>query len=106
MAPFLCVYKVFGDRPPPGLLSFPRAGVTLAMDFPDRGAKLRALLDRFDDWVLDVGGAVYPAKDRRMAPHAFQTYYPAWQELQRLADPRFSSSLWRRVTATPGASPR
>ena len=30
---FLAVLKTFGDRPPAGLLSFPREGVTLALDF-------------------------------------------------------------------------
>ena len=45
-------------------------------------------------------GAVYPAKDARMAPAAFREYFPAWQQFAPFVDPKFSSSFWRRVTAS------
>jgi FAD/FMN-containing dehydrogenase len=95
---FLAVLKIFGDRPSPGLLSFPRPGVTLALDFPNRGASTLALLERLDQELRGTGGRVYPAKDARMSAASFQAYYPAWRELERWIDPAFSSSFWRRVT--------
>lgn len=96
----LAVLKVFGDVPSPGLLSFPRPGVTLALDFPYRGERTLALLDRLDRVVQDEGGAIYPAKDARMSAEGFQSFYPQWREFSQYIDPKFSSSFWRRVTRT------
>jgi len=95
---FLAVLKLFGDVPGRGLLSFPRPGVTLALDFPNRGDQTLKLLAQLDEVTLAAGGAVYPAKDASMSADAFQRYYPQWAELAPFIDPRFSSSFWRRVT--------
>jgi FAD/FMN-containing dehydrogenase len=95
---FLTVLKTFGDKPSPGRLSFPRKGITLALDFPHRGAKTLELLDRLDRLVLDAGGRTYPAKDARMSASTFQTGYPEWKELEKYRDPKFASGFWRRVT--------
>jgi FAD/FMN-containing dehydrogenase len=95
---FLAVLKQFGDRPSPGMLSFPRPGTTLALDFPNRGQPTLRLLDSLDDIVADAGGAVYPAKDARMSGLRFRQYFPAWEAFSPFIDPRFSSSFWRRVT--------
>lgn len=97
---FLAVMKVFGSASSPGLLSFPRPGVTIALDFPNHGNKTLALLEALDQVTIAAGGAVYPAKDARMSAAAFQQYFPQWTELQPYIDPRFSSSFWRRVTET------
>lgn len=95
---FLTVLKTFGEVESPGMLSFPRPGVTLALDFPNRGWRTLRLLDCLDELVLANGGAVYPAKDARMAAASFQAYFPQWREFARYVDPRFSSNFWRRVT--------
>ena len=100
---FVTVLKKFGDLPSPGLMSFPRAGVNLALDFSNRGKLTLDLLDELDELVVGAGGAVYPAKDARMSAQSFQSYYPKWKEFARFVDPGFSSSFWRRVTA--GAAP-
>jgi hypothetical protein len=91
------VIKVFGDLPSPGLLSFPRPGVTLAVDFAMRGRTTLALLERLDAIVIEAGGAIYPAKDARMSPSTFQRSFPRLSEFTNFLDPRFSSSFWRRV---------
>ena len=49
---FLVVLKLFGDKPSPGVLSFPLPGATLALDFPNKGESTRRLLDRMADVVL------------------------------------------------------
>ena len=102
----LGVLKRFGDRRSPGLLSFPRPGLTLAVDLALRGRATLGLLEELDGVVRQVGGAVYPAKDARMSGESFRAFFPAWERFARQMDPRFSSSFWRRVngelTPTPG----
>ena len=61
---FLAVLKQFGTRPSLGMLSFPRPGTTLALDFPNTGEALWALLRRLDQIVDAAGGAQYPARMR------------------------------------------
>lgn len=94
---FLAVLKEFGNRESRGLLSFPRPGTTLALDFPNSGPEVFTLLDRLDEIVAAANGAVYPAKDARMSGKLFRSAYPSWSEFQRFIDPKFSSGFWRRV---------
>ena len=96
-ASFLTVLKRFGTIRSPGLLSFPRAGHTLTLDFPNRGAKTLALLDRLDAIVRDHGGAVNPYKDARMSPETFAMSFPDWRKMEALRDPAFLSDFWRRT---------
>ncbi|MBA2396576.1 MAG: FAD-binding oxidoreductase [Ktedonobacteraceae bacterium] len=98
-ASFLAVLKTFGDLPSPGLLSFPRAGLTLAVDFPNRGARTIQLFKELDKLRKQCGGALYPAKDAVMTPEDFQLSFPAWKDFLLHKDPAFSSSFWRRVTS-------
>ncbi len=95
---FLAVLKIFGDIRSPGMMSFPRKGVTLALDFPNEGEKIFNLLDELDEMVGEAGGAVNPSKDARMQPRHFAKFFPQWQEFLKYMDPKFSSSFWRRVT--------
>jgi FAD/FMN-containing dehydrogenase len=96
---FLTVLKQFGSIQSPGMLSFPRPGLTLALDFAYGGQKTLQLLDKLDKIVLQSGGAVYPAKDARMSAASFQAFFPRWKEFAQYVDSHFSSSFWRRVTA-------
>jgi len=98
-ASFLAALKRFGSVPSPGLLSFPRPGITLALDFRYRGPRTLRFLDDLDEVVRAAGGAVYPAKDARMSPDSFRRYFPAWEAFAAYVDPQFSSSFWRRVHA-------
>jgi L-gulonolactone oxidase len=93
----LAVLKLFGDRPSPGLLSFPFEGVTLALDFANRGEASLRLLSRLDAIVAAAGGRLYPAKDSRMPSALFRAGYPGLARFSGLVDPALSSSFWRRV---------
>jgi len=94
---FLAVLKTFGQRAAPGLLSFARPGVTLALDFPNRGQPTLALFERLDAIVAEAGGALYPAKDARMPRALFEQGYPRWREFLRYRDPGIASAFSRRV---------
>ena len=98
-ASFLTVLKLFGDLPSPGMMSFPMAGATLTLDFPNRGARTERLLAELDAIAIAVGGRVNPYKDARMSPATFEASFPRWRDFARHVDPGFSSSFWRRVTA-------
>lgn len=95
----LAVLKTFGEFAPPGMLSFARPGVTLAVDFPNRGGSTVKLLQDLDDVVLAADGALYPAKDARMPARLFRAGYPRLAEFMPYVDPMISSSFWRRVTS-------
>jgi FAD/FMN-containing dehydrogenase len=96
-ASFLAVLKTLGDIPSLGLLSFPRHGVTLALDFPNRGVETLRVMDRLDAIIREAGGAIYPAKDGRMSAETFRASFPRWDEFAKLKDPNMNSDFWRRV---------
>ena len=98
LASFLAVLKVFGDVPSPGLMSFPKAGITVALDFPIKPEKSFPLFQRLADMTLEFGGRLYPAKDAAMTAAQFQSFYPQWEQFARYRDPLLTSSFWERVT--------
>jgi decaprenylphospho-beta-D-ribofuranose 2-oxidase len=98
--PFLNVLERLGPAGE-GPLSFPRAGYTLAIDFPIRAGTV-ALLRRLDAMVLDAGGRIYLGKDSYVEAPMFATMYPElerWLAVKEQYDPRgvFTSDLGRRV---------
>jgi FAD/FMN-containing dehydrogenase len=97
---FLAVLKVFGGRTSPGLLSFPRPGATLALDFPHHGRRTAKLFETLDRILRQAGGRLYPAKDAHMTAEDFQAFYPQWRELESYRDPALCSAFWRRVTGS------
>jgi FAD/FMN-containing dehydrogenase len=95
---FLIVLKTFGDLASPGILSFPKPGITLALDFPNKGDRTFRLLERLNAMAIEAGGRIYPAKDATMTGDQFRAAYPRWEEVERLRDPAVLSDFWRRVT--------
>jgi FAD/FMN-containing dehydrogenase len=98
LASFLAVLKAFGDVPSPGMMSFPKPGITLALDFPIKPDKSFPLFQRLADMTLEFGGRLYPAKDAAMTAPQFQAFYPQWQHFAQYRDPLLTSSFWERVT--------
>ena len=81
MGSFLTVLKVFGKQD--SLISFPKEGYTLAMDFAVRKG-LMEFLDKLDEIVLKYGGRLYMSKDARMKPGALQAGYPKLEEFKTI----------------------
>ncbi len=101
-ASFLAVLKRLGPAAPDaGPLSFPRAGYTLALDFP-AGPGIEALYAQLVAITLRHGGRVYLAKDALLTPEAFREMYPRWTEFRQLLealDPKrkLQSDMSRRL---------
>src|SRR5260370_7670509 len=57
---FLTVLKKFGAIQSPGMLSFPRPGLTLPLDFAYGGSKKLNLLPKLHTILLQTVSAVYP----------------------------------------------
>ena len=94
---FLTVLKRFGAIHSPALLSFPRPGYTLTLDFPNRGQTTLELLNELDRITVEAGGAVNPYKDARMGAATFAASFPDWQHLETLRDPAMLSDFWART---------
>jgi L-gulonolactone oxidase len=95
---FLAVLKDLGPREAVGLMSFPMEGVTLALDFPNRGERTLRLMADLDAIVKACGGRLYPAKDGRMSAEMFRLGFPQWEQFRNLVDPALSSAFWKRVS--------
>ncbi len=94
---FLAVLKTFGNRQPLGMLSFPQSGVTLALDFPNKGERTQTLFKRLDSIVREAGGRIYLAKDARMPRDLFEAGYPRLNEFLQYRDLGISSAMSRRL---------
>lgn len=95
--PRLATLKRFGARPAPGLLSFPMAGVTLALDLPNHGAETVRLYRAMAAMVAEWGGRLYPAKDCFAKARGFFATQPHYQAFLAWIDPRFGSDFWTRM---------
>jgi decaprenylphospho-beta-D-ribofuranose 2-oxidase len=87
-ASFLCVIKDCGAEGL-GLLSFPRPGISIAVDVPVRDGT-QALVDALNEQVLKDGGRIYLAKDAYTRAEHFRAMEPRlgeWQAIRRRWDP-------------------
>lgn len=96
-ASFLTVLKRFGDNISPGLLSFPKPGFTLTLDFANQGPATLKMLDALDEITLKARGRINPYKDARMSAKTFGASFPKWHSLEAMRDPALMSDFWRRT---------
>jgi decaprenylphospho-beta-D-ribofuranose 2-oxidase len=103
-ASFLCVVKDCGEEGE-GLLSFPRPGVSIALDLPVRETTTE-LVARLDELVIREGGRIYLAKDAFTTEDHFRAMEPRLPEFERVRakyDPegRIRSAQSVRVLGDP-----
>ncbi len=99
-ASFLCVIKDCGAEGA-GFLSFPKPGISIALDLPMRRTT-QALVDQLNDLVAAEGGRIYLAKDALTRPEHFramETRLDRFLAVRRLWDPdgRIRSALSVRL---------
>jgi FAD/FMN-containing dehydrogenase len=87
-ASFLSVIKDCGAEGE-GLLSFPRPGVSIALDIAVRD-DTQSIVDALNERVIAEGGRIYLAKDTFTRPEHFRAMEPRlaeWQRIRRQWDP-------------------
>jgi FAD/FMN-containing dehydrogenase len=85
---FLCVIKDCGPEGK-GMLSFPKPGVSYALDLPI-GPQTQAVLDALNEFVIGDGGRVYLTKDAFTRAEHFRAMEPrldAFNRVRRQWDP-------------------
>ena len=90
----LSVLKTLGPESS-SYLSFPLAGWTLAIDFPNSKGKLNEILVEIDHLVVSCGGRIYLCKDSRMSSELVSKMYPKineWRTIRNHMDP---NNKWR-----------
>ena len=86
---FLCVVKDCGGEGK-GMLSFPKPGISFALDIPIRGEATQQMVDALNEFVIERGGRIYPAKDAFTRAEHYRAMDPrldAWSEVRRKWDP-------------------
>ena len=96
---FLAVLKLFGKQD--DLISFPKEGYTLALDFPISN-KVFKLLDELDEIVLENGGRLYLTKDSRMTKETLHNSYKNIEKFKEIkhkidSDNKFQSLQSKRL---------
>lgn len=97
---FLCVIKDCGPEGE-GLLSFPKPGISIALDMAVRDDTQR-IVDALNEEVIALGGRIYLTKDSFTRPEHFRAMEPRLPEFERVRrswDPegRMTSALAVRV---------
>ncbi|MCA9602264.1 MAG: FAD-binding oxidoreductase, partial [Myxococcales bacterium] len=100
----LCVIKDCGPEGL-GILSFPKPGISVAVDMPIRG-DTQDVVDRLNEFVIEAGGRIYLTKDGFTRPEHFRAMEPRLAEFERVRrewDPtrRFRSAQSVRVLGDP-----
>jgi FAD/FMN-containing dehydrogenase len=73
------------------MISFPRPGISIAMDFPIHPRKTQGFVDKLNELVLSEGGRIYLTKDTFTRAEHFRAMEPrleAFNAVRRKWDPQ------------------
>lgn len=91
--PSLTVLKKFGKENS-NYLSFPKEGLTLALDFRMKSSIFK-LLAKLDASVLNLGGRHYLTKDSHMNEKTFKITYDNWEQFQNVRKKYQSQDIFK-----------
>lgn len=80
---FLCVIKDCGPEGD-GILSFPRPGISIAIDFPIHPKRTQRIVDALNERVIEYGGRIYLTKDAFTRPEHFRKMEPRLERFQEI----------------------
>jgi decaprenylphospho-beta-D-ribofuranose 2-oxidase len=72
------------------MLSFPKRGISIALDIPMHPNKTQAITDALNEVVIAANGRIYLAKDALTRPDHFRAMEPrfeAWNAVRKKWDP-------------------
>ena len=95
LRPVLVVLKVLGKENK-NFLSFPKKGITFAMDFINTKENIKKLKVLNKQLLLD-DGRVYLAKDSVINYKDFRKMYPNWTKIKKYKNKFFSSKQSKRL---------
>lgn len=99
--PTLTVLKLF-IQPGDGLLSFCRAGFTIAIDFIHNTHAQKAIT-AMNQFITELNGRIYLAKDLLLTPEQFRNMYPhheQWSQIIKRYQSPMQSELAKRLRIT------
>lgn len=102
--PVLSVIKKHGTLKSPGILSFPKAGISFALDFIYKKG-IEKTLQELNEIIAEENGQVYLVKDALLSESQFNKMYPQAEvfkrEISKYNSGQISSLLSKRLNLTP-----
>jgi FAD/FMN-containing dehydrogenase len=95
LKPLLVVLKILGNKNS-NYLSFPKKGITIAMDFKNSKNNIKKL-NILDDYIILKNGRIYLTKDSITKEKKFKKMYPNWSIFHNKNKKKFSSLQSRRL---------
>jgi len=95
---FLSVLKIMSNQNQNSFLSFPKPGITVAMDFKNESSDTKKMISSMYDIVGKYQGRIYLAKDSLLTSEQFHQMYDA-SSFSKYKDKNLNSLMWERLNS-------